>query len=88
MGEDATLSDYSNLGVLWASPLDLDWNLRNFDFFLMIIWHISIPKNEFERVVILFRREECNFNKFTFEDDDWDGYLRGNNNNNLLIIII
>lgn len=54
----------------------------------MIIWDISIPKNEFERVVILFRREECNFNKFTFEDDDWDGYLRGNNNNNLLIIII
>lgn len=43
--------------------------------------------HEFERVVILFRREECNFNKFTFEDDDWDGYLRGNNNNLLIIII-
>lgn len=56
-------------------------------FFLMIIWDISIPKNEFERVVILFRREECNFNKFTFEDNDWDGYLRGNNNNLLIIII-
>lgn len=86
MGEDATLSDYSNLGVLWASPLDLDWNSRNFDFFFNDNLGY-FDTHEFERVVILFRREECNFNKFTFEDNDWDGYLRGNNNNLLIIII-